>query len=517
MPPLARVLPRTLACVALLSAWPAPAAARPLCQTADTADTAAVAAAEDTAPQGPAGLGLDPAAQALTEAVEAYDAGQHGVALRAIETALAEVSDGYDAELILWQARILAALKRHSEALDAFERLALSNRGRSAAVRIEHARVLRAAARQRDAWAMLDTVLDNYPRCGPARLELIDLLVEEGQLVRAEQELDLLLVQAPDVPFGLVLKARLLTKAGEGPAALELLRAHLDRDDQRQSLRAALVELLLDAGRAREAWLESKALLSGQPGADYLELCAAAASAAGEHLDALSAYSRSLAKDPSRESALEGLLYLFERAPDVRDAIALTQAQAAPDNQQGWIRVLRGRIEAGRSAEAFELYQKLPEALQMAPEVKLEAVLALRRAGRLEEGLTLVLPLCPASSTSTPEGPRAWYERGMLEFEQQRLVEAERSFELAAYGPLKAEALFNRALLQIRAQRYAEAARTMEIAVVERPNLAAAWLELGHLYRLYLGDRAHAEECYRTYLQLVGRDAEIEALLGGGR
>jgi tetratricopeptide (TPR) repeat protein len=460
---------------------------------------------------------LDPAAQALQEAAEAYNAGQYQVAMQAIEAALAEVSDGFDGELILWQARILAAQKRYSEALGAFERLALASRAQSAAVRIEHARVLRAAARQRDAWALLDTVLDNYPRCGPARLELIDLLVEEGQMARAEQELGLLLAQAPDLPYGLVLKARLLAKAGESGPALELLRSHLDRDDPRQSMRAALVELLLDAGRAREAWLESKALLVGEPGADYLELCGAAASAAGEHLEALSAYSQSLAKDPRRETALEGLLYLFERAPDVRDAIALTQAKAAPEEVSGWIRVLRGRIEAGRSAEAVELYQSLPAALQAAAQVKLEAVLALRRAGRYEEGLELVLPLCPESPTATAEGPRAWYERGMLEFEQQRLVEAERSFELAAFGALKAEALFNRGLLQIRAQRYAEAARSMEAAVTDRPSLSAAWLELGHLYRLYLGDRAHAEECYQKYLQLVGRDAEIEALLGGGR
>mgnify|MGYP002777900377 CR=1 FL=1 len=461
--------------------------------------------------------GFDPLAEALDEVARAHGEGRYELAFEALGRALAEVPEGYDAELLLWQARLSAASGRFEQALEAFERLSTIQRGRSPEVRLEHARALRAAGRSLDAAALLETLLDNYPRCGPARLELADLLLAEGQLPRAEQELERLLAQAPELPRGLVLKARVLSRRGESEGALALLRAQQGRDDAAQSLRAELVEQLLAAGRAREAWLESKPLLAGAPRPRLLELAGAAAIAAGEPLEALAAYSRALANDPAREGALDGLAYLFERAPDVADAIALARARAHPEDARAWQRVLRGRVDAGRGADAFALYESLAENLRADPELKLEAVAALRGAGRLAEGLALVAGLCPDPSTATPHGPRAWYERGLLEFERLDLAAAERCFERAAFGPLEAEALFNRGLLQLRGQRYAEAARSLEAALTKRRDLSAAWLELGHIQRLYLGDRAAAEASYRAYLELVGRDAEIEALLGEAR
>lgn len=499
-------------CSAPSTAPSAPQTRRALCLALWLLLLPAAAAQTGAAPRG-----FDPLAEALDEVARAHGSGQHELALEALRRAQREVPEGYDAELLLWEARLAATAGRFETALEAFDRLSTIQRGRSPAVRLEHARTLRAAGRALDALALLETLLDNYPRCGPARLELADVLFSEGQLPRAEQELEKLLLQAPELPQGLVLKARLLARRGEEEGALALLRGHLDRDDPAHSLRAELVERLLAAGRAREAWLESKPLLVGEPRARLLELAGAAAIAAGEPLEALAAYSRALARDAAREGALDGLAYLFERAPDVADAIALSRAQARPDDPRAWQRVLRGRVDAGRGAEAYALYETLSEALRADPELRLEAVAALRRAGRLAEGLALVADLCPDPSTATSLGPRAWYERGLLEFERLDLAAAERCFERAAFGPLEAEALYNRGLLQLRGQRYAEAARSLEAALIKRRDLSAAWLELGHIQRLYLGDRAGAEASYRAYLELVGRDAEIEALLGGAR
>ena len=457
--------------------------------------------------------GFDPLLERKLVAREALAAERFEDAQRALDEAAGFVPDDFDSEMLELRARALVGLEHWEESLEVLERLTALNRGRGASVRLLEARALRGLDRWREAQALLVQTLESYPRCGPVRAELVDLLVAQDQRERAGRELDVLLQQTPELVWGIALRARLAAGEGQTQAAVEDLRRSLDRDDAGQTLRAVLVELLIESNRGREAWLESQPLLEVAAGPERLELAARAARAAGEPLDAFRALVLALQMDPGRESTLEALIGVLERADELRDDIALERARAHPEDPRGWERVLRGRLRSDSLDDAVALFYQLPADVREDPELRLAGAEALRRTGRLEEAFGLVTGLCCEPPEAEEHGPRAWYERAQVEFAMANYESAERSFDKASIGTWRPEALYNRGLLLREANRAAEAARCFEGAVAERPELAEAWLALGDLRRSALGDRSGAVDAYRRYLELVGADPRVRAVV----
>ena len=457
--------------------------------------------------------GFDPVGEATRSARRALDEGRPGEALDLIEEVSGLLPIDFDLGLLGLRAEALNDLGRFAEALELFDSVSSANRGRGIALRLEEVRSLRGAGQWRDALARLQQILEAYPRCGPARVALIDILVEQEQDARAQSELKRLLNQSPGLVWAVALKARLESRAGNTQAAIEQLRSNLDQDDASGTLRVVLVEVLLEGDRGREAWIEAQPLIEAGRSAAQLELGALAARAAGEPLDAFRALVLALRIEPGRPASLDLLIDVLERADDLRDDIALERARSAPLEPSGWERVVRGRLRAGRVAAAVELYEGLPSEVRADPELRLAAAEALRRSGRLDDAMAAVEALCIDPPSAAPTAPRAWYERAQIEYERREYERAVGSFEKAAEGPWRAEALYNRGLLLREMERAQEAARAFEAAVEARPGLSEAWLALGDLRRGALGDRLGAVEAYRNYLSQVGGDPRIEALV----
>ncbi len=469
------------------------------------------------APPGPPQVGppdgFDPVGEATRLARRALDEGRPGEALDLIEEVSGLLPVDFDLNLIGLRAEALNDLGRFAEALELFEAVTPTNRGRGVALRLEAVRSLRGAGQWRDALARLQQILEAYPRCGPARVAMIDILVEQEQDTRAQSELGRLLNQSPGLVWALALQARLESRAGNTQVAIEQLRSNLASDDGQGTLRVVLVEVLLEAGRGREAWIEAQPLIEAGRSAAQLELGALAARAAGEPLDAFRSLVLALRLEPGRPAALDLLIDVLERADDLRDDIALERARSEPLDPSGWERVVRGRLRAGRVAAAVELYESLPSEVREDPELRLAAAEALRRSGRLEDAMAAIETLCIDPPSGSPTAPRAWYERAQVEYERREYELAVESFEKAAEGPWRAEALYNRGLLLREMERFQEATRAFESAVEARPGLSEAWLALGDLRRGALGDRLGAVEAYRNYLSQVGGDPRIEALV----
>lgn len=456
---------------------------------------------------------FDPVDEATRAARLALDEGRALEAISLIEEVSGLIPVDFDITLLGLRAEALNELGRFQEALDLFKAVNASNRGRGSALRLEEVRSLRGLGQWRDALAQLQQLLESYPRCGPARVAMVELLIEQGQEGRAMGEIKRLLAQSPDLVWALAVDARLESRSGNNQVAIEKLRANLDKDDGAGTLRVVLVEVLLTAGRDREAWVEAQQLLELGNSAEHLELVARASRAAGEPLDAFRALVLALRLEPGRPSSLDLLIDVLERADDLRDDISLERARSAPLEPGGWERVMRGRLRVGRVAAAVELFEGLPEEVRQDPEIRLAAAESLRRSGRLDEAMGVVEDLCLLPASGAPTAPRAWYERAQIEYERREYESAVDSFKHAAEGPWRAEALYNHGLLLRELNRSQEAARSFEKAVKERPGLSDAWLALGDLRRSTLGDRIGAVEAYREYLSQVGGDPRIEALV----
>lgn len=456
---------------------------------------------------------FDPVAEASAAARIALDAGRAGEALDRLEAVSSLLPLDYDIRLLGLRAEALNDLGRYEDALQLFEAVSGSNRGRGSALRLEEARSLRGLGRWREGLALLQQMLESYPRCGPARVAMIEILVEQGEDTRARNELGRLLEQCPGLVWAVALEARLESREGNELAAIERLRSALGTDDGNGTLRTVLVEVLLESGRAREAWVEAQPLVEAGRDAAQLELAARAARGAGEALDAFRALILALRLEPGRPATLDLLMDVLERADDLRDDLALERARTNPEDPLGWERVMRGRLRAGRVAAAVEMFEGLPSDVRADPELRLAAAEALRRSGRLDDAMAQIADLCLEPATASPTAPRAWYERAQIEYELRRYLEAVDSFAKAAFGPWKAEALYNRGLLLRELERASEAVRAFEAAVAERPGLSEAWLALGDLRRAALGDKRGAIEAYSNYLSQVGGDPRIEALV----
>lgn len=468
--------------------------------------------------------GLDPYGYALELAASHHRGGELEKALATLEAALELVPRDFDAQLLLWRGRVLNDLGRFQEALADLDVVARKNAARGVEARLEHARALRGVGRSRDAERMLRLLLQIYPLCGPARISLVELLYDDERYGEAERELDSLVEQAPQLVWARALQARLYARRGELQAGIRHAREQAELPDPTQSLRAVLVELLLEAGRDREAWLEARPLVQKAEVVEHLELAARAAESAQEPLEALTALTLALRLEPGRASATERLWLLLMRSNDLSDRLAIDQALAAPENPAGWARVLRSRIEGGRAAAAVQAYDGLGPALREDLELKVLACEALRLSGDFTRAMQFARTLCerdtgwaglapgaPVPPAENPALARAWYERGLLEFGANALEEAARSFARGASASWAPQAYFNRGVILEKLGRFREAATAYEAATAADASFLEAWLQLGHSYRYRLGRADDAREAYGRYLDLGGDAPEVRS------
>ncbi len=457
--------------------------------------------------------GFDPVEEYLLEARAARQAGRLNDALDVLTRAAAEIPEDFDSDLLLWRGRVLNDLGRFAEALEVLERLGSLDRGRGSAARLERVRSLRGAGRNPEAEGILRTLLESYPRCGPARVQLVDLLVAQERGLEAQRELDSLLAQAPGLAWAVALKARLAARAGQVDAALTLLREQLDADDAQQSLRAVLVELLIESNRPREAWIESKILIEDSKDPLRYELAARAALAADEPFDAFAALVQALRIAPERTSTLDSLMVVLTRSDDVRDQIALQRAGARPEDPVGWVQAMEARLGMGRPRDAIALYESLDPEIQQDPEARLVLAEGLRGIQDFTRALSVIEPLCTELPGTRPIPLAAWFERALIEVELGRNESALMSFRKAAVGDLAPEAHFNRALVLRGLRRDAEAERALVEAVGVLDAFPEAWKELGAVRWSSLGKKSEAITAYLKYLELSGGDPAVEALL----
>lgn len=468
--------------------------------------------------------GLDPYGYALELAARQHRNGELEKALATLDGAFDLVPRDFDAQLLLWRGRVLNDLGRHAEALEDLDVVARKNAARGVDARLEHVRALRGVGRERDAERMLRLLLQTYPLCGPARISLVELLFDEERYGEAESELDPLVEQAPQLVWAQALRARLYARRGDVQAGIRHAREQADLPDPTQTLRAVLVELLLEAGRDREAWLEARPLVQKAEVVEHLELAARAAESAQEPLEALTALTLALRLEPGSASVTERLWLLLMRSNELSDRLAIDQALAAPEDPSGWARVLRGRIEGGRSAAAVQVYDGLDPELREETELKVLTLEALRLSGdftramqfarnlcELDTGLQGIAPGAPVPPAEDPLIARAWYERGLLEFGANALEEASRSFARGAASGWAPQAQFNRGVILEKLGRFREAATAYEAATTADAEFLEAWLQLGHSYRYRLGRADAARAAYRQYLDLGGDDPEVRS------
>lgn len=468
--------------------------------------------------------GLDPYGYALELAASQHRGGELEKALATLDGALELVPRDFDAQLLLWRGRVLNDLGRFEEALADLDVVARKNAARGVDARLEHVRALRGVGRARDGERMLRLLLQTYPLCGPARISLVELLYDEERFDEAESELNPLVEQAPQLVWAQALRARLYARRGDVQAGIRHAREQADLPDPTQTLRAVLVELLLEADRDREAWLEARPLVQKAEVVEHLELAARAAESAQEPLEALTALTLALRLEPGRASVTERLWLLLMRSNELSDRLAIDQALTAPEDPAGWVRVLRGRIEGGRSAAAVQVYDGLGPALREDTELKVLALEALRLSGDFTRAMQFARNLCerdagmsglapgaPVPPAEDPDLARAWYERGLLEFGANALEEAARSFARGAAADWAPQAQFNRGVILEKLGRFREAAGAYEAATAADPAFLEAWLQLGHSYRYRLGRADAARAAYRQYLDLGGDDPEVRS------
>jgi tetratricopeptide (TPR) repeat protein len=471
--------------------------------------------------------GLDPYGFALETAAAQHRAGEFEKALVTLNGAVGMVPPDFDAQLLLWRGRVLNDLGRFEEALVDLEVIARKNAARGVEARLEHVRALRGVERPRDAERILRNLLQTYPLCGPARISLVELLFDEERFDEADAELGPLIEQAPQLVWAQALRARLFARRGDVQAGIRLARDQAGLPDPTQTLRAVLVELLLEAGRDREAWLEARPLVQRAEIVEHLELAARAAESAEEPLEALTALTLALRLEPGRASVTERLWLLLMRSNELSDRLALDQALSAPEDPAGWARVLRGRIEGGRSASAVQVFDGLSPALRDELELKVLALEALRLSGDFARAMQFARELCERDTVAAALAPgapvppaedrllaRAWYERALLEFGANALEEAARSFARGASSGWAPQAQFNRGVILEKLGRFREAATAYEAATAADDAFLEAWLQLGHSYRYRLGRAEAARTAYRRYLDLGGDDPEVRSWIG---
>jgi len=469
-----------------------------------TTRLAALALLLPAALQGESGApppGLDPAAARLSAARAAYAARELGRARDLLGAALEEAPE--EPEVRLWLGRVLNDLGRGREAQGVLGP-ALEKLSRSAWLLTESARAARLERDLRGAEDLLRAALEVYPRCGPARLYLADLLLEGGRAQQAQEVIAPLRDQAPDDSAAAVLAARVALALGRAAQAEGILRARLAAAGPEPAPRLALGRVLLEAGRAEEAWDVLEPLLEAEPDPQVLLFLARAAQRAGRPIEALAALGAALLVDPTGDDVLRELAELIEHEGDLHLRLTRRRVQARPGDAEAWRELLEAELDAGRAAAALDALGGAPREVRAVAAVRLVEGEALRRAGRTDAARELLEALCDEGG-----GARAWYELGLLEYAAGSAERAALAFERGADGPWAGEAHFNRGVCLERLGRQAEAARAYEAAVAVQPDFCQAWLQLGLCLRGRLGDAEGARGAFARYLELGGDDPEI--------
>jgi tetratricopeptide (TPR) repeat protein len=452
---------------------------------------------------------FDPLGAALRQSAEALARGQGERALAAAEVAAREAPD--DPAVALARAAAANALGRAEQARAWLA--PLDPALHTAAVRLEWARALRGCGESQAAEAELVAVLRHYPRSGPARAEWIELLLAAERRGEARDQLALLRAQAPQMPWALAAEARLRAAEGELEPALAELEAALPRDDERHSVRAALVELELSRGGAARAASWAAPWFEQAPDPALWVLGGRAAAAAGDGLGALELALRALRAPHTAPAATELCLELLGAADELSGELLRARLQGRPADAALRGLLVRAALDRGDFALALD---QLAAAPAETTELNCLRVEALRRSGRAAAAEEALAALLVVDATSGVESgpPRAFYERGLLRFEQSAAELAAADFERAAADPALAPlARFNQGVVLERAGRAGPAAQAYERAVAADPTLVQAWLQLGQLYHLRLGERDRAADAYRRVLELAGEDAQVRAWL----
>ncbi len=110
-----------------------------------------------------------------------------------------------------------------------------------------------------------------------------------------------------------------------------------------------------------------------------------------------------------------------------------------------------------------------------------------------------------------PDFGPGWANLAIIFYHTDRLADAEKTFELAARKNEQSAVVYNYLGLIKRQQgEFAKAQEKYAKAILLDPNYTNAYLNLGILYDLYLGDLRKALESYQQYQRLTGdEDKEV--------
>ncbi len=103
-----------------------------------------------------------------------------------------------------------------------------------------------------------------------------------------------------------------------------------------------------------------------------------------------------------------------------------------------------------------------------------------------------------------PELSSPWLKLGLAQMKQEKLAEAQRSFEKAIESNKANQEAYNQlALLHRKQGQFAKAEASYQKAIAVWPAYPAIRLNLGILYELYLGDLGKALQQYAIYQSLL--------------
>ncbi len=446
-------------------------------------------------------VGIDPAARDLAAARSALAVGEPGRALVLLRAALEEAPGAPEIRLQL--ARTLNELGKAEEALATLEPVLAALPG-SAWHLTEKGRALVLLGRLEEAEAAWREALRVYPRGGEARLLLGDLLLETDRVDDAGAVIEPLVAQAPDRNAVVVLHARLLQARKLVAEAVALLEARIEAGGEDPLLRLSLGKLLLEEGRAEDAWWAVEPLVDTERDPQTLVFVARVALRAERVIEAVAVLGAAMLVDPTNIEVLDEIGEIFEHRHDLHVLLAIQRLDADLYDVRAWKELLSSHVEEGRVALYFEEVKRVPEELRSVPLLRLVEGEALRRAGRNAEARVVLEELC-----RTEGGAAAWYQLGLLEYAEDRWEAAEAAFAKGAQGRWAAQAHFNRGVCLDRLGRYRDAVGEYEKATAHDPDFAEAWLQAGLDYRHRLGDAAAARKAFARYLELGGDDAEV--------
>ncbi len=462
------------------------------------APAGAEAAGESGALPEPAGF--DRAAELLAAGRSALVAGDLGSATASLRAALEQAPGESVIRTLL--ARTLNDRQKFEEALRVLD--VGPAPAPSAWLHTERGRACMRLERTQEAEQAFRVALASYPGCGGARLELARLLLDGERLEECAVEVARLEADAVDEPAVVLLCARLLEAQGAVDGAIMHLEAALEREVGDEHLRLALGRLLIESGRARDAWRAVEPVLDGPLDSRSLLQVARVAQLAERPIDALSILGSILVHDPTHAEALHDMLELVEDHHELVALLAERRVLSTPDDPYGWGELLEEHIRAGQFEEVLAALATAPAPVLADPEVRLHEATALRRLGRLEEARPRLEALCAEHGA-----PEDWYQLGMLEYAARRFAEAEAALARAARDEYIADAQYVRALCLEQLGKNESAAGALDAAVASRPDFIEAWLRLGNECRLRLGDADRARRAYRRYLALGGDDPQI--------